>query len=153
MWQIDREPATNIRMNRLQKIYGYRGQWRNTQWADTLESLSPQEKSLKKMENRVMRKSDPNQPLQFIGCVGHYNSEKAEAPQFQFQPVPALSLQKDKIERVRECTESFALVLASELLLTNPSEVVKAIAELKVCKALGPNGVPEKASKIFLGKR
>ena len=43
--------------------------------------------------------------------------------------------------------ESFALAPASELLLTNPTEVSKAIAELNVVKTLCPNGVPYRTLK------
>ena len=47
--------------------------------------------------------------------------------------------------------ESFPLAqaVASEPLLTKPTEVSKAIAELKVLKAQGPNGVQNWALRIF----
>ena len=48
--------------------------------------------------------------------------------------------------------ESFALAPASEPLLTNPTAVSKAIAELKVGKTTGPNGVPNRALKNLLRK-
>ena len=54
-------------------------------------------------------------------------------------------MQMDHFERVREAMESSALAPESELLLTNPTEVSKAIAEPKVGKAPGPNGVPKRA--------
>jgi hypothetical protein len=51
----------------------------------------------------------------------------------------------DHVEQVREAMELFAPAPASEPLLTSPTEVSKAIVELKVGKALGPNGVPNRA--------
>ena len=63
------------------------------------------------------------------------------------------------VKRDREAMESFASAPTSELLLTNPTEVSKAIAEVKVGKAPGPNGVSNRAlrnlpqkSVIFLTK-
>ena len=47
------------------------------------------------------------------------------------------------VERVREVMESFALAPASEPFLTNPTQVSKVIAVLKVGKAPGTNGVAE----------
>ena len=58
-------------------------------------------------------------------------------------------MQMDHVERVREATESFALAPASEPLLTNPTEVSKATAELKVDKSPCLNGVPYRAVRIF----
>ena len=49
------------------------------------------------------------------------------------------------VERVGETMESFALATASEPLLTNPTGVSKAIAEFKLGKTPGPNGVPNRA--------
>jgi hypothetical protein len=46
-------------------------------------------------------------------------------------------MQMDHVERVREVMESFALAPASEPLLTNPTKVSKAIAEIKAGKAPG----------------
>ena len=72
------------------------------------------------------------------------DSKKAETLadnlESQFQPVPVLPMQMDHVGRVREAMESFALAPVSEPLLTNPTEVSKAIAEVKVGKAPGPNG-------------
>jgi hypothetical protein len=63
----------------------------------------------------------------------------------QFQPVPVPPMQMDHVEQVREAMESFSLAPASECLVTNPTEVSKAIAELKVGKAPGPNGILNRA--------
>ena len=121
------------------------------QWADPIDSLTPDDQSLWKMTKRVMRMPDPNPPLQVPGVLANSDSEKAEALadnlESQFQPVPVLPMQMDHVERVREAMESFALAPASEPLLTNPTEVFKAIAELKVGKAPGPNGVPNRTLK------
>ena len=41
-WQINRNPATKKRINRLQRWIGFEiKEWRNAQWSDTLESLNP----------------------------------------------------------------------------------------------------------------
>ena len=47
--------------------------------------------------------------------------------------------------------ESFALAPASEPLLTNPTDVSKAIAELKVGKAPGPRKAVTFLTKVFNG--
>ena len=149
-WQINRDPATKNRINRLQRWIGFEiKEWRNAQWSDTLESLNPEDQSLWKMTKRVMRIPDPNPPLQVPGGLACSDSEKAEALadnlESQFQPVPVPPLQMDNVERVREAMQSFAFAPASRPLLTSPTEVCKAIAELKVSKAPGPNGVPNRA--------
>ena len=99
-----------------------------------LESL-PEDQSLWNMTQRVTRIPDQNPPLQVPGDLVYSDSEKAEALadnlDSQFQLVPAPVMQMDKAERVRDTMGSFALTLASELLLTNP----KATAEIKVGKA------------------
>ena len=96
-----------------------------------------------------MRIPHPNPALQVPGGLAYLESEKAEALadnlESQLKPVPVSSMQMGNVERVREAMESFALAPASEPLLTNPTEVSKAIAELKVGKAPGPNGVPNRA--------
>jgi hypothetical protein len=62
----------------------------------------------------------------------------------QFQPVnnpssPAVN------EVVNEAMLTYEYAPASEQKLTNPSEVLEAIKGLKVGKAPGPNGVPNRA--------
>jgi Metal-dependent hydrolase len=55
-WQIDRDSATKNRVNRLQRWIAIElKEWRNTQWADTIESLNPEDQSSWKMTKRVMR--------------------------------------------------------------------------------------------------
>ena len=96
-----------------------------------------------------MRIPDPNPPLQVQRGLAYSFSEKAEALadnlESQLKPVPVSSMQMGNVEGVREAMESFALALTSEPLLTNTTEISKAIAELKVGKAPGPNGVPNRA--------
>ena len=58
-------------------------------------------------------------------------------------------MQMDHVERVGEAMESFALALARGPLLTNPAEVSKAIAELNVGMAPGPNVVPIRTLTIL----
>ena len=66
------------------------------------------------------------------------DSEKAKALadnlESQFHPVPVPPLQRDNVEQVREAMQSFAFAPASRPLLTSPTEVCKAIAELKVAR-------------------
>ena len=93
-------------------------EWRNAQWADTIESLNPKDQSLWKMTNRVMWIPYHNPPLQFPGGLANSDSEKSEALadklESQFQPVPIIPMQMDHVERDREAMDSFALTLASE---------------------------------------
>jgi hypothetical protein len=51
------------------------------------------------------------------------------------------------IEMVDMVLRSYFQALASELKLTNPDEVHKAIRDLKVGKAPGPNGILNRALK------
>ena len=99
------------------------------------ESLNSEDQSLWKMTKRVMRIPDANPPLQDPGGLANSESEKAEALEdnleSQFQPVPVLPMQMDHGDRVSETMQSAALAPA----LTNPTEVSKAMAELKVGKA------------------
>ena len=61
--QIDKDPSTKNRVNRLQSWFGIElKEWRNAQWADTIESLYPEDLSLWKMTKPVMRIPDPNPP-------------------------------------------------------------------------------------------
>jgi len=70
----------------------------------------------------------------------------ADSVETHFQPVtdplvPAI------IEMVDVALRSYFLTPASEPTLTNPDEVHKAIRGLKVSKAPGPNGIPNRALK------
>ena len=149
-WLVTRDPATKLRINQLQRQIGYElGKWRNEQWAATLESLTPEDTSLWKMTRRIMRIEDPNPPLQAPGGLANSDLEKAEALasnlESQFQPVPVPPAQAAAVETVREFMQSFALSPTSEPQLTTLAEVSKAVRELKVGKAPGPNGVPNTA--------
>jgi hypothetical protein len=78
------------------------------------------------------------------------DSEKAEALadslETQFQPVTDPSAPA-VIEMVDVALRSYLLTTASEPKLTNPEEVQEAIRGLKVSKAPGPNGLPNRALK------
>ena len=52
-----------------------------------------------------------------------------------------LPAQAATVETVREFVQSFALAPTSEPQLTTMAEISKAVRELNVGKALGPNGV------------
>ena len=125
-------------------------EWRNDQWSATLESLDPEDQSLWRMTKRVMRVPTPTPPLVTPDGIALSDSEKAEALadnlEAQFQPltdpsVPAV------IETVAVALGSYFLYPASEPQLTNPDEFHEAISVLKVCKAPGPNGLPNRALK------
>ena len=124
--------------------------WRNEQCSTTLESLNPEDQSLWKMTKRVMRVPTPSPPLITPGGLALSDAEKAEALadslEAQFRPVTAHSVPA-VIEMVNVELESSLQTPASEPTLTNPVEVQDAIRGLKVGKAPGPNGIPNRALK------
>jgi hypothetical protein len=84
------------------------------------------------------------------GGISLSDSEKAEALaeslQAQFQPVSVLSVPA-VIEMVGVELRPYFMTPASETTLTNPDELQEAIRGLKVDKAPGPNGIPNRALK------
>jgi hypothetical protein len=97
-----------------------------------------------------MRVPTPSPPLVTQGGLALSDSEKADALadslEAQFQPVndpsnPAV------IEIVGEALQAYSYAPASDLKLTNPVEVQDVIRGLKVGKAPGPNGIPNRALK------
>jgi hypothetical protein len=78
------------------------------------------------------------------------DSEKAEALadslDAQFPPANDSS-DLAVIEKVTEALQAYSYAPASEPKLTNPKEVQDAIRGLKVGKAPGPNGLPNRALK------
>jgi len=150
-WYINRDTALIAEINRLQRSVTRRlNEWRNDQWSATLESLDPEDQSLWRMTKRVMRVPTPTPPLVTPDGIALSDSEKAEALadnlEAQFQPltdpsVPAV------IETVAVALGSYFLYPASEPHLTTPDEFHEAISVLKVCKAPGPNGLPNRALK------
>jgi hypothetical protein len=101
------------------------------------------------MTKRVMRFSTPS-PAGHPGEIAVSDSEKAEALadtlETQFQPVADPSVPAI-IEPVDVALKSYFQAPASEPKLTSPDEVHKAINGLKVGKAPGPNGIPNRALK------
>jgi len=97
----------------------------------------------------VMRLPTPS-PLVTPGGIALSDSEKAEALadtlETQFQPVddPSVSVVINMVDvALRSCFQT----PASEPKLTNPDEVHEAIRGLKVGKAPGPNGIPNRDFK------
>jgi hypothetical protein len=99
------------------------------------------------MTKRVMRVPTPSPPLQVPGGLVLSDSKNAKALadslEAQYQPVndpsdPAVT------ERVNEAMRAYEYAPASEPKLTSPSEVLQAIRGLKVGKAPGPNGIPNR---------
>jgi hypothetical protein len=138
-------------VNRLQRSVTRRlNERRNGQWSATLESLDPEEQLLWRMTKRVMRVPTPSPPLVTPGGIALLDSEKAEALtdnlETQFQPVTDPSVPA-VIEMVDVALRSYFLTPASEPKLTTPDEVREAIRGLKVSKAPGPNGIPNRALK------
>ena len=101
------------------------------------------------MTKRVMRVPTPSPPG-YPGGFAVSDSEKAEALalslETQFQPVTDPSVPA-VIEMVDVELWSHFMAPVSEPKLTNPEEVQKAIRGLKVSKAPGPNGIPNRALK------
>jgi hypothetical protein len=122
-------------------------EWSIEQWSDTLESLDSEDQSLWKMTKRAMRVPTPAPPLQVPGGLSLSDSEKAEALadslEAQFQPVNDPSDPAD-IKMVNEMMRAYEYAPASEPKLTSPSEVQQAIRGLKVGKASGSNGKPNR---------
>jgi hypothetical protein len=150
-WQITRDPALKAEVNRLQRSVTHQlNEWRNDQWSGTLESLDPEDQSLWKMTRRVMRVPTPSPPLVTPGGTALSHPEKAEALadtlESHFQPVNAPSYPA-VIEKVTEALQAYSYAPASEPQLTNPMEVQDAIQGLKVGKAPGPNGLPNRGLK------
>jgi hypothetical protein len=55
-WQVTRNPALIAEVNRLQRsVTRQLIEWRNDQWIATLESLDPEDQSLRRMTKWVMR--------------------------------------------------------------------------------------------------
>jgi hypothetical protein len=136
------------------QVYGLKGpvtyrlnEWRNEQWSDTQESLNSEDQSLWTMTKRVIRVPTPSLPLQVpVGRVLS-DSENAEALadslEAQFRPVNDPS-DAAIIEMVNEAMHAYDCAPASEPKLTSPSEVIRAVRGLKVGKAPGPNGIPNR---------
>jgi hypothetical protein len=102
------------------------------------------------MTRRVMRIPTPSPPLVTPGGTALCDPEKAEALadslESQFQPVNTPS-DPAVIEKFTESLQAYSYALASEAKLTNPMEVLDVIRGLKVGKASGPNGLPNRALK------
>jgi hypothetical protein len=124
-------------------------EWWNDQGSSTLEFLDPEDQSLWRMTRRVMRDPTPS-PLVTPGGFALSDSEKAETladnVETQFQAVTDPSVPA-VIEIVHVALRSYFLTTASELKLTTPEEVQETIRGLRVIKAPGPNGIPNRALK------
>jgi hypothetical protein len=102
------------------------------------------------MTKRVMRVPTLSPPLVTPGRIAFSDSEKAEALadnlETQYQQVTDPSVPA-VIETVNVWLSSYFMAPASEPKLTNPEEVHEAIRGLRVGKAPGPNGIPNRALK------
>jgi hypothetical protein len=148
-WQVTRDPALKAEVNRLQwSVTRLLKEWRNDQWSATLESLDPEDQLLWRTTKRVMRVPTPS-PLVTPGGNALSASEKAEAladnSETQLQPVTDPSVPA-VIETANVGLRSNLMAPASEPKLTN-LEVQDAIRVLRVGKAPGPNGIPNRVLK------
>jgi hypothetical protein len=146
-WQITTDPALKAQINRLQRSVTWQlNEWRNDQWSVAPESLGSEDQSLWKMK-RVMRVPTPSPPLQVPEGLALSDSERAKALvdslEAQFQPVDDQSHPAFP-EMVGVAMRPYEYAPASEPPLTTPSEVIKNIKGLKVSKAPGPNGTPNR---------
>jgi hypothetical protein len=102
-----------------------------------------------KLEMRGPTPSQPHPPGH-PGEIALSDTEKAEAlvdsMETQFRPVTDLSAPV-VIEIVDVALRSYFMTPASEPKLTNPDEVQDVIRGLKVSKAPGPKGIPNRALK------
>ena len=137
--------------NRLQRsVTRSLNVWRNDQYSATFESLDPEYESLWRMTKRLMRYPTTSPPLVTSGGFALSNTDNAEAladhleTQFQLVTDPSVPA---VIEMVDVALRSYFLSSASEPQLTTPDEVQKAIRCLKVSKAPGSNGIPDRALK------
>jgi hypothetical protein len=124
-------------------------EWRNDQWSATLESLDSEDQSLWRMTKRVMTVATPR-PLLTPREIALSVSENAEALadnlETQFQPLTNPSVAA-VIEKDDVALRSYFLTPASEPKLTTLEEVQETIMGLKVSKAPGPNGIPNRVLK------
>ena len=149
-WEITRDPALKAEDNRLQRsVTNQLNEWGNDRWSN-MENLDREDPSLWKMTRRQIRIPTPSPPLVTPGGLAFSYSEKAEALadslEAQFQLVNDLSVPA-VIEVVNEEMRAYSFAPASEPNLTNPKGVQDAIWGLKVGKAPGPDGIPNRALK------
>ena len=142
-----RDPTLRSEVNRLQRSVTRRlNEWRNDHWSATLESRRPVAVEDGQASDEI---SYSVSPLVTPG-ESFSQTEKAEALadplETQFQPVADPSVPA-VIEMVDVALRSYFQTPASEPKLTNPDEVHEAIRGLKVGKAPGPNGIPNRAWK------
>jgi hypothetical protein len=150
-WHIARNPALKPEFNRLQRSVTRRIiEWVNDQWSATLESLDPEDQLWWRMTKRVMRVPTSSPALVTSVGIALSDSEKAEALadnlETPIQPVADPSVPA-VIEIVDVALRSYFLIPQSETKLTTPDEVRETIMGLKVSKAPGPNGIPNRALK------
>jgi hypothetical protein len=100
----------------------------------------------------VMRVTTPTPPLVTPGGIALSDFEKADALadslEAQFQPV-ADPLDPAVIETVDVVLRAYSYAPASEPMLTDTAEVQHAIRGLKISKAPGSDGIPNRTSTIF----
>jgi hypothetical protein len=102
------------------------------------------------MAKRVMRVTTPTPPLVTPGGIALSDSEKAEALadslEAQFQPVADPS-NPAVIKTVDVALQAYSHEPASEPMSTNSAEVQDSIRGLKIIKAPGPDGIPNRVLK------
>ena len=99
------------------------------------------------MTKKVMKVTTPTSPLVIPGDIVLSDSEKSEALacslEVQLHPVTDPSA----IKTADVAFRAYSYAPGSKPILTNPEEVQDAIRGLKVSKAPGPDGIPNRAFK------
>jgi hypothetical protein len=141
-WQATRDPTLKVEVSRLQRSVTRRfNGWRNDKQSATLESLDPEDQSLRRMTKRTMKVPTPS-PQVTLGGIALSDSEKAESLAYnletQFRPmtdpsVPAV------IDKADVALRSYFLTPASEPRLTKPDEVQGSQGQ----QGSGPERYPE----------
>ena len=125
-WQVTRDPALKVEVNRLQRSVTRRlNEWRNGLW-------------IAKLGDESSYSVPPRSPRG--DSLSHIRRKPKRLPTIW-------RLSFSVIEMVDLGLRSYFLASASEPKLTNPKEVQEAIMGLKVRKTPGSNGIPNRTLK------
>ncbi|KAB0804621.1 hypothetical protein PPYR_01591 [Photinus pyralis] len=156
-YQRSRDPADKAELNRLERevktsIWNHR----NEQWRQKVESLNPDDGSLWTM-SRYLRKKRPRlPPLHGPFGVAYTDADKAEAlaDSLEAQCSPVYEhLDEAHIQRVHShVRRQLAVPPPDRIPHTTAGEVRNFLTHLKIRKAPGPDGIPNRAL-ILLPKK
>jgi hypothetical protein len=143
-WQVTRDTALRAEVNLQQRSVTRQLEWRNDQWSATLESRRPIAVEDDETGDEISYSVSPPPWSHWEQSLSQ--TEKADSLEPQFQPVTDPSVPA-VIQMVDVALKSYLLTPASQPKLTNPEEVHEAIRVLKISKASGPNGLPNRVLK------